>query len=73
MSPQLEAFVETVLLKLAEGKGITRIEQQEAALEVLSTIICSTVQHLWRATSKLHRTRSAAIFWPCRAAKACPV
>ncbi len=33
---QLEAFIETVLLKLAEGKGITRIEQQEAALEVLS-------------------------------------
>ncbi len=31
---QLEAFIETVLLKLAEGKGITRIEQQEAALEV---------------------------------------
>ena len=31
---QLEAFIETVLLKLAEGKGIIRIEQQEAALEV---------------------------------------
>jgi len=34
LAAQLEAFIETVLLKLAEGKGITRIEQQEAALEV---------------------------------------
>ena len=37
--PQLEAFIEAVLLKLAEGKGIIRIEQQEAALEVRLTHI----------------------------------
>lgn len=30
---QLEAFIETVLLRIAEGKGCT-YEQQEAALEV---------------------------------------
>ncbi len=31
---QLEAFISNILLKLAEGKGVVKIEQQEAALEV---------------------------------------
>ncbi len=31
---QLETFISHILLKLAEGKGIVKIEQQEAALEV---------------------------------------
>mmetsp|Transcript_17390 Transcript_17390/g.52068 ORF Transcript_17390/g.52068 Transcript_17390/m.52068 type:complete len:1953 (-) Transcript_17390:228-6086(-) len=30
---QLEAFMSDILLKLAEGKGVVKIEQQEAALE----------------------------------------
>ena len=31
---QLETFISNIVLKLAEGKGIVKIEQQEAALEV---------------------------------------
>ena len=39
---QLEAFVAHILLKLAEGKGIVKIEQQEAALEV--GLLCLSMQ-----------------------------
>jgi golgi-specific brefeldin A-resistance guanine nucleotide exchange factor 1 len=37
---QLETFITHIVLKLAEGKGIVKIEQQEAALEVQSASIC---------------------------------
>lgn len=31
---QLEAFITSVVLRLAEGKGVLGVEHQEAALEV---------------------------------------
>jgi uncharacterized SAM-binding protein YcdF (DUF218 family) len=46
---QLEVFITSVLLRLAEGKGATKIEQQEAALEVLGA---------WGPTAETNRMLS---------------
>ena len=58
---QLETFITHIVLKLAEGKGIVKIEQQEAALEVRAAstacrLCCMAFAAAWR-------------FWPLAVAE----
>jgi hypothetical protein len=50
---QLETFITNIVLKLAEGKGIVKIEQQEAALEVAGCLyrLWSVLLHAMWTTS----------------------
>lgn len=54
---QLETFITHIVLKLAEGKGIVKIEQQEAALEVLPPFRACPVS----LSANMHRMADAQL------------